>query len=104
MVGLSFLILMLAFRSILIPIKATLGFLLSVFAMFGALVAVFQWGWFGVAEAAGPIVTLHPNYCDWYLFGLAMDYEFFQVSGMQEAYHHKKERTTSGATWICAGK
>ena len=89
-VGLSFLILMLAFRSILIPIKATLGFLLSVFAMFGALVAVFQWGWFGVAEAAGPIVSFIPIIAIGILFGLAMDYEFFLVSGMQEAYHHKK--------------
>lgn len=90
-VGLSFLILMLAFRSILIPIKATLGFLLSVFAMFGALVAVFQWGWFGVAEAAGPIVSFIPIIAIGILFGLAMDYEFFLVSGMQEAYHHKKK-------------
>lgn len=90
-VGLSFLILMLAFRSILIPLKATLGFLLSVFAMFGALVAVFQFGWFGISEAPGPIVSFIPIIAIGILFGLAMDYEFFLVSGMQEAYHKKKD-------------
>ena len=89
-VGLSFLILMLAFRSILIPIKATLGFLLSVFAMFGALVAVFQWGWFGITDAPGPIVSFIPIIAIGILFGLAMDYEFFLVSGMQEAFHKTK--------------
>lgn len=90
-VGLSFIILLVAFRSILIPIKATLGFLLSVFAMFGALVAVFQWGWFGIAEAPGPIVSFIPIIATGILFGLAMDYEFFLVSGMQEAYHKGKK-------------
>lgn len=89
-VGLSFLILMLAFRSILIPLKATLGFLLSVFAMFGALVAVFQWGWFGITDAPGPIVSFIPIIAIGILFGLAMDYEFFLVSGMQEAFHETK--------------
>lgn len=89
-VGLSLLILMLAFRSILIPVKATLGFLLSVFAMFGALVAVFQWGWLGIADAPGPIVSFIPIIAIGILFGLAMDYEFFLVSGMQEAYHKTK--------------
>jgi len=86
-VGLSFLILMVAFRSILIPIKATLGFLLSVAAMFGALVAVFQWGWLGITDAPAPIVSFIPIIAIGILFGLAMDYEFFLVSGMQEAYH-----------------
>jgi putative drug exporter of the RND superfamily len=89
-VGLSFILLLIAFRSILIPIKATLGFLLSVFAMFGALVAVFQWGWLGIAEAPGPIVSFIPIIAIGILFGLAMDYEFFLVSGMQEAYHEHK--------------
>lgn len=87
-VGLSFLILMVAFRSILIPIKATLGFLLSVAVMFGALVAVFQWGWFGITDAPAPIVSFIPIIAIGILFGLAMDYEFFLVSGMQEAFHY----------------
>jgi RND superfamily putative drug exporter len=89
-VGLSFIILMIAFRSILIPLKATLGFLLSVLAMFGAMVAVFQWGWLGITDAPAPIVSFIPIIAIGILFGLAMDYEFFLVSGMQEAYHYTK--------------
>lgn len=90
-VGLSLILLVIAFRSILIPLKATLGFLLSVAAMFGALVAVFQWGWFGIAEAPGPIVSMIPIIAIGILFGLAMDYEFFLVSGMHEARQHTKD-------------
>ena len=85
-VGLSFVLLIVVFRSILVPLKATLGFLLSVAAMFGAMVAVFQWGWFGIAEAAGPIVSFIPIISIGVLFGLAMDYEFFLVSSIQEEY------------------
>ena len=85
-VGLSLILLIVAFRSILVPIKATLGFLLSVCAMFGALVVVFQWGWFGIADAPGPIVSFIPIIAIGVLFGLDMDYEFFLVSSMHEAY------------------
>ncbi len=94
-VGLSFLLLMVAFRSILIPLKATLGFLLSVAAMFGALVAIFQFGWFGITDAPGPIITFIPIIAIGILFGLAMDYEFFLVSGMQEAYHQTNDARKS---------
>jgi RND superfamily putative drug exporter len=90
-VGLSLLLLIVAFRSILVPLKATLGFLLSVLAMFGALVAVFQWGWFGIAAAPGPIVSFIPIIAIGILFGLAMDYEFFLVSSMHEAYHRTRD-------------
>lgn len=90
-VGLSLVILIVAFRSILVPIKATLGFLLSVLAMFGSMVMVYQWGWFGVAKATGPIVSFIPIVGIGILFGLAMDYEFFLVSSMHEAYSHKKD-------------
>ncbi|HEY1085580.1 MAG TPA: MMPL family transporter [Candidatus Saccharimonadales bacterium] len=96
-VGLSLVLLVVAFRSILVPIKATLGFLLSVLAMFGALVAVFQWGWFGIAEAPGPIVSFIPIIATGILFGLAMDYEFFLVSGMHEAYSHDKKKDAKAA-------
>lgn len=89
-VGLSLVLLIVAFRSILVPIKATLGFLLSVVAMFGAVVAVFQWGWFGLAAAPGPIISFIPIISIGVLFGLAMDYEFFLVSGMHESYMHTK--------------
>ncbi len=62
-VGLAFVLLLLVFRSLLVPLKATLGFLLTVAATFGAVVAVFQWGWLagllGVAET-GPIMSMMP--------------------------------------------
>ena len=90
-IGLSFIILVIAFRSILVPLKATLGFLLSVLAMFGALVAVFQWGWFGISDAPGPIVSFVPIIATGILFGLAMDYEFFLVTSMHEAYHETND-------------
>lgn len=84
-IGLSFLILLIAFRSILIPIKATIGFLLSVGGMFGALVMVFQWGLFGLFEPA-PIISFLPIIGLGILFGLAMDYEFFMTSSIRESY------------------
>jgi RND superfamily putative drug exporter len=88
-VGLSLLLLMIAFRSWTIPIKATAGFLLSVGAAFGAMVAVFQWGWFagplGV-PSEGPIASFVPIIVMAVLFGLAMDYEVFLVSSMREHY------------------
>lgn len=87
-VGLSLILLIVAFRSILVPIKATAGFLLSVLAMFGVVVAIFQWGWLGVADAPGPIVSFVPIIAIGILFGLAMDYEFFLVSSMHESYAH----------------
>lgn len=90
-VGLSLVLLVIAFRSVIVPLKATLGFLLSVLAMFGALVAVFQWGWFGITDAPGPIVSFIPIIAIGILFGLAMDYEFFLVSGMHESYLHSND-------------
>jgi putative drug exporter of the RND superfamily len=102
-VGLSLILLLVAFRSILVPIKATLGYVLSVLAMFGATVAVFQWGWFGIAEAAGPIVSFVPIIAAGILFGLAMDYEFFLVSGMHEAYEDTKDAKRSVVEGFAAG-
>lgn len=90
-VGLSLVLLVLAFRSILVPLKATLGYVLSVLAMFGALTAVFQWGWFGITDAPGPIVSFIPIIASGILFGLAMDYEFFLVSTMDEEYVRTKD-------------
>jgi RND superfamily putative drug exporter len=90
-VGLAFVLLALVFRSIVVPLKATLGFLLSVAATFGAVVAVFQWGWlaglFGVEETA-PIMSLLPVLLIGIVFGLAMDYEVFLVTRMREEYVH----------------
>ncbi len=93
-VGLSFLILLVAFRSILVPLKATIGFILSVGAMFGALVVTFQWGAFGLFEPA-PIISFLPIIGLGILFGLAMDYEFFMNSSIREAYVHGKNAKQS---------
>ncbi|MFJ3922195.1 MMPL family transporter [Streptomyces sp. NPDC090022] len=90
-VGLAFLLLMLVFRSVLVPLKAALGFLLSVTAALGAVVAVFQWGWLagllGV-DHPGPVMSTLPIFLIGVVFGLAMDYEVFLVSRMREAYVH----------------
>jgi RND superfamily putative drug exporter len=89
-VGLSILLLMMVFRSVFIPIKAAIGFLLSVFTSFGVVVAIFQWGWFAGALGVipGPILSFLPILLMAVLFGLAMDYEVFLVSGMRETFVH----------------
>ena len=93
-VGLAFLLLMLVFRSVVVPLKATLGFLGSVAATFGAVVAVFQWGWLtdllGV-ESTGPIMSMLPILLIGVLFGLAMDYQVFLVTRMREEHVHGAE-------------
>ncbi|MHA7178877.1 MMPL family transporter [Arthrobacter sp. MDB2-24] len=90
-VGLSLILLLLVFRSILVPVIATAGFLLSLLASFGATVAIYQWGWlgdfFGITNP-GPILSFLPIILIGVLFGLAMDYQMFLVSGMREAYVH----------------
>ncbi|MEU8815096.1 MMPL family transporter [Actinoplanes sp. NPDC048796] len=90
-VGLAILLLMLVFRSIAVPVKATLGFLLSVAATFGAVVAVFQWGWLSGLlglDSTGPIVSIMPIFLIGVLFGLAMDYEVFLVTRAREEFVH----------------
>ncbi|OON75981.1 MMPL family transporter [Streptomyces tsukubensis] len=90
-VGLAFLLLMVVFRSILVPLKAALGFLLSVVAALGAVVAVYQWGWLGSlfgVEETGPIMSMMPIFMVGVVFGLAMDYEVFLVTRMREAHVH----------------
>ena len=90
-VGLSVLLLMLVFRSILVPLKAALGFLLTVGATFGITVAIFQQGHLaglvGV-DTPGPLVSFLPILLIGILFGLAMDYEVFLVSRMREDFVH----------------
>jgi RND superfamily putative drug exporter len=90
-VGLAFILLMLVFRSVVVPLKATIGFLGSVVATFGAVVAVFQWGWLnsllGVAST-GPIMSMLPILLIGVLFGLAMDYQVFLVTRMREEHVH----------------
>ena len=93
-VGLSMVLLLIVFRSIFVPIKAALGFLLSIGGAIGATVVVFQWGWgaefFGI-EQPGPILSFLPVLLIAILFGLAMDYEVFLSSGMRESYVHARE-------------
>ncbi|MEJ3750532.1 MMPL family transporter [Actinomycetes bacterium KLBMP 9797] len=90
-VGLAVLLLLLVFRSILIPVKAALGFLLSAMAALGAMVLVFQEGFaaglLGV-EQTGPIMSAVPIFMIGIVFGLAMDYQVFLVSRMREDYVH----------------
>ncbi|HLN76999.1 MAG TPA: MMPL family transporter [Nocardioidaceae bacterium] len=90
-VGLSLLLLSAVFRSIAVPVKATLGYLLSVAASFGVVAAVFQWGWLAEAmnvSRVGPVISFMPIILMGVLFGLAMDYEVFLVSRMREEYVH----------------
>ncbi|WEK54908.1 MAG: MMPL family transporter [Candidatus Cohnella colombiensis] len=95
---LSLIILMLVFRSIIIPIKATVGFLLSVLATFGITTAVYQWGWlhslFGF-DTGGPLLSFMPIMVTGILYGLAMDYQMFLVSSMRESYVHGHHGTES---------
>ncbi|MHB8891726.1 MAG: MMPL family transporter [Candidatus Limnocylindrales bacterium] len=90
-VGLSLLLLLFVFRSVVIPIKATVGFLLSIAATFGLTTAVFQGGWLmglvGV-DTSGPLLSFLPIMVTGILYGLAMDYEVFLVSSMREARIH----------------
>ncbi|HKH55540.1 MAG TPA: MMPL family transporter [Propionibacteriaceae bacterium] len=92
-VGLSLILLTMVFRSIAVPIKATLGYLLSVGAAFGVTAVVFEWGWFSsvfnVAQTA-PVISFLPILLMGILFGLAMDYEVFLVSRIREAYVHSE--------------
>ncbi|MCT2356768.1 MMPL family transporter [Brevibacterium casei] len=97
-VGLSIILLTIVFRSIAVPLKATGGFLLSVFASFGSVVLVFHKGFLagplGI-DQTGPVISFLPIILMGILFGLAMDYEVFLVSGMREAYVHGASATAA---------
>ncbi|MFZ9629238.1 MAG: MMPL family transporter [Ilumatobacteraceae bacterium] len=86
---LSFLILMLVFRSVLVPLKAVIMNLLSVGAAYGVIVAIFQWGWgrqlIGVGKE-GPVEAWAPMMLFAIVFGLSMDYEVFLLSRMKEEF------------------
>lgn len=96
--GLSFLVLILVFRSIMVPLVASVGFLFSVLASFGAVVSIYQLGFasslFGV-DHPGPVLSFLPTLLIGILFGLAMDYQMFLVTGMREAYVHGKDAATA---------
>ncbi|GAB0103049.1 MMPL family transporter [Nocardia sp. JMUB6875] len=87
--GAAFLLLLLVFRSILVPLTAALGFLLSMAATFGATVLLFQEGTFGLFDPH-PLVSFLPIMLIGLVFGLAMDYQVFLVTRMREEYVHGK--------------
>ncbi|WP_404192295.1 MMPL family transporter [Streptomyces tauricus] len=90
-VGLSLLLLTLVFRSVMVPLLATAGFLMSLAASLGVTVAVFQWGWAGPLvslDEARPLASLTPLIVVGVLFGLAMDYQVFLVARMHEAHRN----------------
>jgi putative drug exporter of the RND superfamily len=88
-IGLSFILLVVVFRSIVVPLKAAIMNLLSIAAAYGAVVAIFQWGWLkevvGI-ETSGPIEAWVPMMLFTILFGLSMDYEIFLLSRIREEY------------------
>ncbi|WP_406441480.1 MMPL family transporter [Streptomyces sp. NBC_00631] len=95
-VGLALVLLLLVFRSLLVPLKAVVGFLLSLCATLGVVVAVFQWGWLAGAlgvDQSAPITSILPIFLVGVVFGLAMDYEVFLVTRMREAHVHGAEPT-----------
>ena len=90
-VGLALVLLVLVFRSLLVPLTGVAGFLLTIGAALGATTAVFQWGWLAEvvrSETTGPLLSLAPIIVIGILFGLAMDYQVFMVSRMHEAHAH----------------
>lgn len=90
-VGLSLILLTMVFRSIAVPLKATIGYLFSVGAAFGVVSLVFEHGVFAEAlnvTRSGPVISFMPIVLMGILFGLAMDYEVFLVSRMREDYVH----------------
>jgi RND superfamily putative drug exporter len=101
-IGLSFLLLLVVFRSVLVPLKAAVMNLLSIGASYGVIVAVFQWGWLGNivgVDRTGPIQAFAPMMLFAILFGLSMDYEVFLISRMREEYH----RTGNNAEAVADG-
>lgn len=87
----AFILLLLVFRSILVPLTAALGFLLSMAATFGVTVLIFQEGAFGLVDDTHPIISFLPIVLIGLVFGLAMDYQVFLVTRMREEYVHGKE-------------
>ena len=96
--AMSFVLLMLVFRSVLVPLKAVVLNLLSIGAAYGVMVMVFQWGWAGGLiglESTVPIVSFIPMFMFAILFGLSMDYEVFLLSRVREEYVATRDNRTS---------
>ncbi|MGH9048999.1 MAG: MMPL family transporter [Acidimicrobiia bacterium] len=104
-VGLSFVLLMMVFRSVLVPLKAAVMNLLSIGAAYGVIVAVFQWGWLrsvvGLDDTV-PIVAFVPMMMFAILFGLSMDYEVFLLSRIREDYQESGDNLESVVNGIAS--
>jgi len=101
---LSFLLLMLVFRSLLVPLKAVIMNLLSIGAAYGVATAVFQWGWFGsvLNIEPAPIEPFVPMMMFAIVFGLSMDYEVFLLSRIREEYLRSGDSRLSVADGLAA--
>jgi len=102
--ALSFLFLMVVFRSLLVPLKAVIMNLLSIGAAYGIVVALFQWGWLSDLTdlAPGPIEPWAPMMLFAVVFGLSMDYEVFLLSRVREEWHRTGDSRTSVADGLAA--
>ncbi len=101
---LSFLLLLVVFRSVLVPLKAVIMNLLSIAAAYGVVAAVCQHGWFGsvIGVAAGPIEPFIPMMLFAIVFGLSMDYEVFLLSRVREEYDRSGDAVTSVADGLAS--
>ena len=102
--GLSFLLLMMVFRSVLVPLKAVIMNLLSIGGAYGIVVAMFQWGW-GIGllgTGSGPIEPFLPMMLFAIVFGLSMDYEVFLLSRVKEEYDRTGDAVNSVADGLAA--
>ena len=103
--ALSFLLLLVVFRSVLVPLKAVLMNLLSIGAAYGVLVAVFQWGWAGEllgVSGQAPIEPWAPMMLFAIVFGLSMDYEVFLLSAVRETYDETGDNASAVASGLAA--
>ncbi|MFP7365133.1 MMPL family transporter [Corynebacterium callunae] len=98
-VGLAIFLLILVFRSIMVPLIAGLGFLLSVGAAFGATVLVWQEGLWGLVNTPAPLISFMPIFLIGVTFGLAMDYQVFLVTRMREHYTHHQGKGVSNSKY-----
>ncbi|MCP4226803.1 MAG: MMPL family transporter [Actinomycetia bacterium] len=102
--ALSFVLLMMVFRSLLVPVKAVIMNILSIAAAYGVVVAVFQWGWGGdlLGIAGAPIEPFVPMMLFAIVFGLSMDYEVFLLSRVREEYIQTGDAVGSVANGLAA--
>lgn len=106
-IGLSLLLMIMVFRSLLLPLVATLGFVGSFAATMGIVVVIFQWGWLGDVfdlTGTGPILTFLPILVMGILFGLGMDYQLFTATGMREAYAQGAKPKVAVRKGLVAGR